>query len=220
LTLAVLLLLVVGGLATWQNLSTQMQRQQQVERQIVVQQRQGTLLQSYFNQISSMLIHDNLLHAGRDSRARAIANQATQETLRQLDVEHKALLIRFLYETALIQKDFRIIRLNGTDLHGVDLAYVNLRNVDLSGVNCSGANLRGSNLAGASLVATNLSDTNLTGADLSTADMHNTLMSNANLSGANLQYAQVSAGQLWTVASLWGTILPDGTSPPSGLDKV
>ncbi len=219
--LVALLLLVVGlGLGTWWNLSTQMQRQQQVERQIAVQQEQDTLLRNYTNLISSLLIHDNLLYTSRDSGARAIANLTTQRTLRRLDARHKALLIRFLYGTNLIKKDFRIIDLRGVDLRDVDLSHVNLLNVDLTGVNCGRADLRGSNLAGANLIATNLSNANLAGADLSRSNMRDTNMSGANLTGANMQYAQISAGQLWKAASLWGAILPDGSSPPSGLDTV
>ena len=62
-----------------------------------------------------------------------------------------------MYESDLIDKNERIIDLNGADLRGTDLNDIRLVNADLQGANLFGVNLRGAYLSGANLKdATNI----------------------------------------------------------------
>jgi ABC-2 type transport system permease protein len=179
------------------------------------EQQQEMLLLHYMDRISDLFVNNNLLSAKPTDATAIVANALTQETLLQLDPEHKAALLRFLYSTRLIDDEFHVISLEGADLHGADLANLDLSDINLSGVNFSSADLQGADLSFGALTSANLSNANLTGANLSGVDMHNANLNNANLTGANLQgVIGLGTDQLAKARSLAGTILPDGSVLP------
>ncbi len=215
-----LFLVLLCGTATWlmvlsSQRATAISRQQQAALQVTTEQQDQALLLTYTNDISDMLMHNDLLHAKPDDAVRILANARTQETLRQLDPTSKRTLILFLYDTKLLDDDYHIISLKGANLRAVPLAHLDINDIALDGADLSGADLSGINLSSATLVGTNLSAANLAGADLRGTDMHNTDVNNANLAGADLTGAVgTSTAQLEKTRSLAGAILPNGSVLP------
>src|SRR5829696_3273787 len=118
----------------------------------------------------------------------------------------KRILLIFLYDSSLINKDNPILDLNGANLIGADLSetYLNwayLRGADLFGANLRGAKLRGANLSGASLQEAKLRVADLSGTilqetDLQVADLKLANLIGADLSGALLNWADLGGANL------------------------
>jgi CheY-like chemotaxis protein len=138
---------------------------------------------------------------------RKIARVRTLTVLQRLDAERKGSVLRFLYESSLIDNDKRII-----DLAGADLNRAALSGANLSGANLSGAVLRLVRLEGADLSGANLSGANLEGAGMSGASLEG-----ANLEGANLSEAEVTREQLKTAKSLEKATPPEASRRASVL---
>ena len=187
------LVLAVGGYLFSQ---TQKNRDQKitdqrakVEREIATDRAQENLLQAYLDRMTELLLEKGLRSSEVQSEVRAVARSRTLAVLRGLDGIRKGLLLRFLYESQLIEKDKVVV-----SLIGADLSEANLRDAYLHDAGLYGANLRGADLSEA-----NLRDAHLYGADLR----------GANLSGADLSGAEVS-DELSRAKSLEGATMPDG----------
>ena len=195
---------------TWQ----QDVRQQRIEdsraqraRKIEEQRAQQATLQSYLDQMGTLLLDRDLHGADEDSDVRRLARARTLVALDALGSGRQNKVFRFLSETELIQArsgdrppiislkyaSLRGFELQGkqllantdltqAELYGADLSQAHLEATDLSGAHLEEANLDGANLAGASLSGAYLRDADLGGADLSGAD----------LSGADLTKAEVT----------------------------
>jgi Pentapeptide repeats (8 copies) len=196
-------------------------------------------LQAYIDKMSELLLEKNLRNSAEDDEVRKIARVRTLTILHRLDSKRKGNVLQFLHESKLINKDKRIIDLNGANLQNANLSGAELSGDELSGVDLSGADLSGAILIYADLRA-NLSlysnkddlalylagyyETNLSGADLSNADLRYANLDGANLqkanligahlSGAVLSGAKVTDEQLNKAMSLKGTTRPDGSIHP------
>lgn len=175
------------------------------------QQRETTLL-NYRDKIADLMVQDNLLHAHSSDASTLVAHAYTLETLRGLDPDRKATLMRFLYQTKLISNDTRIIDMSEADVDGAHMANTDLRDTYLVGINLSGADLRAAILSDATFTFANLSNANLAKADLHACDLHNVNLTGANLAGANLRDAiGLNEDLLSRAHSLAGATMPDGS---------
>jgi len=132
-----------------------------------------------------------------------VARARTLNVLEGLDQKRRGSIIRFLYETSLLEENPKhfFISLKGVTLHGAQLRGATLCKADLSETILDEADLSRTNLTGASL-----RNTNLIGADLRDANLHE-----ADLSGANLTNVKgVTDEQLATCKSLKGATMPYG----------
>lgn len=213
-------LLVTGVLwLTFQQnqLSIQTSRQQRdTELQIADEQRQESLLSTYQAHIDDLLVHENLLHEKQTtSTIKLVAQVETLTTLRELKPAGKAMLLRYLFDTKLINNDYHIIDLSDADLRGATLQGLDLRDTNLFGADLQGADLRHCDLTYATLDYTNLSGANLAGADLHGGSLRSTDVTGADLEGANLKdVTGTTESQLAKAKSLVSTILPDGSTHP------
>ena len=168
------------------------------------------VLQVYFDRISVLLIDKNLLGiVGKTDitteqtelvdAGKNVIRARTLSILRRFgdDRELKAIVIRFLIETEVINR----LKLNlsdadllGANLSDVDLLGVNLSDANLSDVDLSSANLSDAKLGGAKLCNANLRDAYLSDADLSDANLSDAYLSNAYLSGATVTKAIFGSG--------------------------
>lgn len=205
-------------------------------------------LQEYIDKISDLLLNHDLLESTLsidsdlvikgieikpDKEAKTVARAQTLTILSRLDGKRKGSVLKFLYESRLIEKDSPIVKLQGADLSGAILydtkfwktnignsnvsKLADFKRVDLSGANLSGADIRLTDICNA-----NLSDAVLTFADLSVSYLHGTNLARANLKGAilinaildnaNFTRATITEEQLIQAYSLKGTIMPDGSS--------
>jgi uncharacterized protein YjbI with pentapeptide repeats len=212
---------------TWQ----QGVRQQRFEnsraeqaRKIEEQRAQHATLQSYLDQMGTLLLDRGLDGADEDSDVRRLARARTLVVLDALGSGRQNKVFRFLSETELIQAgtgdrppiislkyaSLRGFELQGkqllenTDLtqaklSGADLSEAHLEATDLSGAHLEDANLGGARLAGASLSGAYLRDADLGGADLSGADLTDAdgrFESGARMKGADLSGADLSGADL------------------------
>jgi uncharacterized protein YjbI with pentapeptide repeats len=163
-------------------------RQRAVDLQVADQQRQDEALQAYLDHIGGLLLDEGrpLREAGRFDEVVILARSRTLMLLSQLDGEHKARVLQFLFESNLI-----IDTTGGVpkgwlgDISPVLL----LGGEDILG----GADLTGARLSGAQLPYVNLSAVWLVGADLSFANLHSALLFRARLYKANLHKADLSS---------------------------
>ena len=182
------------------------------QHEIAVDQQRDQLLTNYIHSITDLLLYADLLHAKASDVKKLVADAHTKETLRALDPSRKASLMRFLYQTRLINNDVHVIDMAETDLHGAAMSDIDIRDTYLVGANISSADLRHANLSFATLVFTNLSSADLRHANLEASDMRNTNLSVANLAGANLKdVIGITSAQLAKAKSLAGTTMPDGS---------
>jgi hypothetical protein len=212
---------------TWQ----QGVRQQRIEnsraeqaRKIEEQRAQQATLQSYLDQMGTLLLDRGLDGAEEDSDVRRLARARTLVVLDALSSGRQNKVFRLLSETELIQAgtgdrppiislkyaSLRGFELQGkqllenTDLtqaklYGADLSEAHMEATDLSGAHLEDANLGGASLAGASLSGAYLRDADLSGADLSGADLTDAdgrFESGARMNGADLSGADLSGADL------------------------
>ncbi len=223
---------IIVGLYTFtaQQKADNMRTQQQDidNAKLVDAQQQETTLQTYLNDMTTLLFDDKLGgQAPTSAEAAVIARSKTILTLsRLLDPQRKAEVVHFLYESHLIgyidNNDIihpSIVKLDSADLSRANLSRANLSGADLSRANLSGADLRRSNLSGAILDYANLYGArldydNLTGANLTGARLNYANLTGAILDHANLTGAIVSNELLAQAKSLKGATMPYGTIHP------
>jgi uncharacterized protein YjbI with pentapeptide repeats len=153
---------------------------------------QDARVQEYLDAASTVLLNEQLRNAPGDqaeSRVSAYLTGRTLTTLQSLDAERKGMILQFLQQSQLINKERPIVHLDGADLSEADMS-----NMDLSG--------------------TDLAGSILTNADLTGADLSNAKLTDADLRGANLTDARVTEEQLREAHSLQGATMPDGSERP------
>jgi len=183
---------------------------------------QEAALGEYLATMTTLLLDKELRKSAEGDEVRAAARAQTLTVLRRLNGERKGSVVRFLYESRLIDKatpivdmgqaDLSEVKLSGADLSEVKLSGAVLRRAFLFNANLSGADLSGATLISATLVA------NLSGAVLTEAYLLSAFLAGSNLSGADLSRADLYAATGRTTeqlereaASLEGATMPDGS---------
>ena len=121
------------------------------EQEINIDRLREELLQRYLDDMAELLLREKLLSSDPSSPVRTIARARTLAVLRRITATRKAVVLQFLHESKLIDKDNPIVDLKGADLSKADLQEADLRGVNLIGVNLRGIKLTGANLSGATL---------------------------------------------------------------------
>lgn len=190
--------------------------------QITLDNQRETMLQTYFDKMSDLLLHENLRTAKRGDDVTNIAHARTLTALPKLDPNRKRSIILFLVESELINRSDWIIDTSFADLREVDLSQnLKLDSVSLEGAYLQGANLSGADLSRANLESTNLYHANLSGTVLWEASLKEANLAGADLTGANLTRANLKGVTGITVESLkkqvkllTGATMPDGSIHP------
>ncbi len=192
------------------------QQQAELERELTRDNQAETLLQAYIDKISELLLEKQLRESQPENEVRKLARVRTLTVLHSLDAKRQASVLKFLYESSLIDKDKFIIDLSGVNLSGADLEgaeligvrlvdamfagnsmpFVDLHDADLTGANIWGANLNNANLSGANLSGANLPGVNLIAANLSGANLSGATIWGSNLVEADLKGANLTAANL------------------------
>jgi uncharacterized protein YjbI with pentapeptide repeats len=198
---------IAGGVA-WFN-----HRQQNLQNEIENRRAEQDVLRSYLDLMGTMLTEQGLHKEPENSDARRLARARTLTTLDALGPERQRRVLRFLYETELIQTpqlhgspviSLKFAIMEGIDLHrrrllqGADLTQSNMTDADLAGANLTGTQLRGAKLTGANLTGAKLTGAKLTDADLTRADL-------GGAEGITHEDLERQA------KSLKGATMPDGT---------
>src|SRR5215211_6638333 len=216
--LAIPVVLTVAGF--WYT-SQQQTHQQDIEDQraaaeqdIEEQRAQDAALQAYLDQMSALMLHNDLRDSEEDSEVRRLARARTLTVLGRLGPDRKRTVVRFLYESALIKEGNPVVNLATADLSNADLSLDDLSDVDLGFADlrfadlCCNADLSNADLSSVILRNADLGGAYLSYANLSYADLSHADLSNGDLTGAKgVTYMEL---QLQLV-KLENTIMPDGT---------
>jgi hypothetical protein len=182
------------------------------DRAAAEEARQDATLRAYLDQMSGLILHENLQRSGLLAPVRSVARTVTLTTLRRLGGERRGEVVRFLDEAGLLTirtcpggRGFlscilaRSV-LNGADLSGANLRravlrYDDFRNVDLSGANLTGADIAHSDLKDGNFRAADLRGANLQDAELAGSDFKDAKLSGAELRNVRLWYVNVVQNQ-------------------------
>jgi uncharacterized protein YjbI with pentapeptide repeats len=204
------------------------------DRAAAEEARRDATLQAYLNEMSGLMLDRKLLTSKKSAAVRPVARSVTLTTLRRLDGNRRAAVLRFLYEARLVDGKTAVVTLIDADFRGVDLTYADFTGANLQGANLQGAKLSNANLRiaklavaklnGANLFKSNLTDAELDGAELkgaklTYADLTDASLFVANLDGANLFRAQIPGANL-SVATLVGANLESAHLKSSDLDDA
>jgi hypothetical protein len=227
--LAIPVVLAIVGL--WFT-TQQDQRQQRTENQrakaeqeLAKDRARDEALQSYLDQMGTLLLDRNLRATDEESNVRNVARARTLTTLAVLDPYRKQKVLRFLNETKLIQRRSPdrgpVISLTYAEMQGVRLGHIgqlggfDLKgivavNADLSNAQMLNADVHGADLREADLSKAVLTNADLLGSNLSGAKLTNTDLTNTDLTNTDLTDARVTDEQLDAAESLEGATMPDG----------
>jgi uncharacterized protein YjbI with pentapeptide repeats len=150
--------------------------EQQRQQLAIKEQTQAAALQSYLDQMSDLLVNQQLRGCSRDSDACKLAQARTLAILLNLDRTYKRHPLKLIAQLDLIGKDAPLVSLKNAGLDTADLSEVTLLNVSLEEADLRLADLTGANLNGS----------DLTWADLRGADLRRAVLTNACLARANL----------------------------------
>jgi hypothetical protein len=120
---------VIGLYATQQITQQQAQlsnaateKQHQTDIQIATDQQQEVTLQTYLDRMSNLLLTNHLHESKPGDEVRNVARAITLTALQNLNSLRKGILLRFLYESGLVNVGNQIVDLDGVDLSGVDVS--------------------------------------------------------------------------------------------------
>jgi uncharacterized protein YjbI with pentapeptide repeats len=181
------------------------ERQDQTARSVQISQAQDTLLNTYFDRMSDLLIAAKLRNVAVDAPEQVVAEARTLTALQRLDGTGKGDLLRFLYEAQLLYPThsalglgFRrgLVYLGGSDLSGTNLGTLTVSGADFGDTILSLADFHHSQLVGTKFDSTILERANFSGANLNAADLNHATLTNANLTNADLTHAKLVEADL------------------------
>jgi len=161
-------------------------------------------LGGYLDRLQDLLLDTDYGNEEAMQDASRLATARTIALLRQLDVQRKAIVLRFLYEAGLISGN---------------PPFVSLQRADLSRIRFDGSSLTGANLGGALLDDASLEWTWLSKANLSGASMVRATVSSAYLMDANLEYALMDRADFYS-ANLTGASLIKAKAPGANFARA
>ena len=107
--------------------------EKEIDRQIAKDRQEQSSLENYYDRIGELLLW-GLRNTDDDDEARTIARARTLSVLRTLNEPRKGQVVRFLYESDLINRPNPVIILISADLTGADLKFAYLAEAYLRGV--------------------------------------------------------------------------------------
>jgi uncharacterized protein YjbI with pentapeptide repeats len=168
----------------------------EAERFIAEDNQREAALQAYINNMSELLLHENLRESQPEDEVCKIARVRTLTGLQRSDGERKRSVLEFLYEAGLIVKGQPIIDLCWADFRGVNLCGGILHKAALGGANLCEATLWKADLSEADLSVGDLRKADLREADLSRADLSNADLREAYLNGADMHEGDLYGAKL------------------------
>lgn len=161
------------------------------DRRLALAARQDATLQSYFTQMSELMLDRRLLESQAESGVREVARTVTLATVRRLDGRRRGEVVRFLVEA-----DLLTVR-PGESRPPVDLGGADLRGAELAGTFFPpGSSLRGVDLRRARLDGARLQKTNLSRADLRNASLRKAVLEGVSLLESDLRGAVFDGSEL------------------------
>jgi uncharacterized protein YjbI with pentapeptide repeats len=202
LDLLIVPVILVGVTTLWTASQTKRDNRRE-DRRIAADQRaaekvrQDATLNDYIEQMSDLMLNNNLSSSKPADAVRSVARTVTLTALRRLDGERRGEVVRFLQEARLIRTTGdSSVNLVGADLRDAFLAAADLSFANLGVANLEGAAPRRTDLRDAHLREANLTGAILAGADLRGADLRGTKLADADLGFADLTGADLTDADL------------------------
>ena len=133
----------ITAIIGWRNLKqSQRSTETTIENTRLIEEdrAQNDALQKYLEQMGQLLTEVELRQSEKGSDARVLARSQTLTVLQGLSADRKRILLRFLYESHLIDRgDDTIVDLAGADLRGANVSLAYLHEADLREANLRGA---------------------------------------------------------------------------------
>jgi uncharacterized protein YjbI with pentapeptide repeats len=178
-------------------------RREEAEKRLAEDRQNQSALDSYFDRITELLLHEELRVSASGAEVRNIARARTLAIVEVLDPVRRGQVVRFLYESGLIQGPDPVIRLEGANLEKAAISKVQAAStagetgwsVDLRGANLRGVNLKGAQMMGINLEAADLTGASLEKAFLFTAKLSDAILRGTDLSGAMLAHADLTRAE-------------------------
>jgi uncharacterized protein YjbI with pentapeptide repeats len=170
-------------------------RQSEIEEQ----RAQDATLQAYLDQMSQLILHEELLKSELNKPVHTLAQARTSTVFLQLDAEHNRSVTRFLTDSGLSITEEGLDERPGPPMKPIKLLLnirlenARLRNAYLPDADLSLASLRGAHLSDALLYRANLTEAILIRADLRGAALSGANLSKAHLNGADLRNAALQS---------------------------
>jgi len=149
-------------------------RQREQQEAATREHEQDAALAAYLDQMSDLMINQQLGKDRKDNlkeHIRKVAEARTITVLLGVDSEHKRRPLKLVYELGLINTPHPVLKLKNVGLDEADLSELTLRDACLEGADLRRANLHGADLEGSNLNLADLRGANLSGADLSGANL-------------------------------------------------
>jgi uncharacterized protein YjbI with pentapeptide repeats len=207
LIVPVFIALSVAALSLLQASAQQRAEELRTEREQAIEEQraQNAALQAYLDQMSHLVLEEDLPGSAEGDAVFTLAQARTTTALTQLDGEHNQAATRFLSDSGLLEEP---ALLANAGLEGAELPKAVLQDANLAGTKLSGANLAGAGLINADFSATekvgedvkwtaaDLTEANLTDAALQEANLALCTLDKATLTHAALQSADLSSASL------------------------
>jgi uncharacterized protein YjbI with pentapeptide repeats len=220
-------------------------QQQRVSAAATLDQQRQATLSEYLDDMSVLVLQYNLPKSKPGAPVRAIAVARTLTAVRDLDGPRKATLIRYLWESGLLEGAHPVLNIynavltgavfDNADLDGIALfnqLFLNsvqfidrtsLIDADLSESHLYEADLATANLTRADLqdsfpIAANFTGANLKDANLAHADLTGANLTKANLTGADLQDALYNSKPEKVTTPQDQMVVKEPTQWPAGFD--
>ena len=178
-------------------------QQETRQEQIESQRSQDAALQSYLDNMSTLLIDEHgtqLRKLDPDEEVLDLIQARTETVFAVLDTKRQMSIGLYLARAQLILKDSPLVSSEGVNLEGINLAGSNLSETSFEEANLRDAQLLDADLKGANFEYADLFGVNLEGAKLE----------GANFTGARLVNATVTDEQLHMAGSLENALMPNG----------
>lgn len=185
------------------NESIAAQKRYQNDQEISRENLRESALQSYLDKMTDLILDKMQNGDLPKEKMGAVARARTLSVLRTLDGERKGQVLRFLYDSEMLDGNPPDVDLSGADLSGALLHKADLFGAILTEVDLSGADLSHAYLVKADLSRSKLKGANLEGAFLQSSILDDVDFSGAKLVGADLTGAE-KEGAIWTGADLTG----------------
>src|SRR5215211_5956118 len=161
-------------------------RQREQQEAATREHEQDAALAAYLDQMSDLMINQQLGKDRKDNlkeHIRKVAEARTITVLLGVDSEHKRRPLKLVYELGLINTPHPVLKLKNVGLDGADLSELTLRDACLEGADLRRANLSGADLSGANLTDANFlpyDEKNPTAWNKHNLDKRNTLNNGAS----------------------------------------
>jgi uncharacterized protein YjbI with pentapeptide repeats len=181
---------------------------ERLERESREDNQRETAVQEYIDKMSELLLKEHLHGQQPNYEARKIARIRTLTVLHRLDGKRKRIVLQFLHESGLIDKNNRIVELHGADFRQAVLNWLHLENAHLGGSFCWEVDFSDAFLHGAYLEGVEFKEDKWNRADLSVASLYAATFLDAD--GNKYTTDITIEEQLKQAKSLQGATMPDG----------